>query len=259
MKKRVATHNKIFHADEVTAVALLEIFTEDEIVVKRVAHGTQELNEFDMLIDIGQIFDSVKCFDHHQYKGGKSSAGLIWEYIGLEKEYPKISKLIKIVDDNDTGITKAKPFEYASLIKCFNSHNICGEEQDKSFTKAVEFAKTVLGSLKRVEDDVKNAKNIVANSFLFDGNPKILELNEFTPHWSSYVNGDLTPLVKAVVWADEVDNNYKVKIIPKRVGSFELNAKPLKTDKNMEFVHSAGFFAVAKDRDSMIQYLRRSI
>ncbi len=31
MKKLIATHNKIFHADEVTAIALLEIFTNYEV------------------------------------------------------------------------------------------------------------------------------------------------------------------------------------------------------------------------------------
>ena len=33
MKKLIATHNRMFHADEVTAVALLEIFTDYEIEV----------------------------------------------------------------------------------------------------------------------------------------------------------------------------------------------------------------------------------
>ena len=38
MIRLIATHNKIFHADEVTAIALLKIFTEDDIEVKRVDH-----------------------------------------------------------------------------------------------------------------------------------------------------------------------------------------------------------------------------
>lgn len=29
MKKIIATHNKVMHADEVTAIALLKIFTDD--------------------------------------------------------------------------------------------------------------------------------------------------------------------------------------------------------------------------------------
>jgi len=129
MELKIATHNGIFHADEVTAVALLKLFTDDEISVTRLKHDTKYFSSFDMVIHISRKFDGKKCFDHHQYKGGKSSAGLIWKYLGREDEYPTISKLIKMVDDNDVGIAKAKPFEYSSLIKHFNSHNdIDGDE-----------------------------------------------------------------------------------------------------------------------------------
>lgn len=43
MKKLIATHNKSFHADEVTAIALLKLFEEDEIVVERIDHNTTGL------------------------------------------------------------------------------------------------------------------------------------------------------------------------------------------------------------------------
>jgi len=255
MTKQIATHNKIFHADEVTAIALLKIFTEDKIVVHRVDHDTDDFTKYDMVIDIGKKFDGVKHFDHHQYKGGKSSAGLIWEYLGFEEEYPKISKLIKLVDDNDVGIAKAKPFEYSSLLKCFNTSKIGSKEQDEAFNKAVEFAMTVLNSMADLEEELQSVKNIVAESFIFNNNQKILELASFTPHWSSYINGELTPHIKAVVWEDEEEKNYKVKIPPKYLGSFELNGKPLIQDDSMEFVHSAGHFAIAKDEATMKQYL----
>ena len=114
MMKKIATHNKIFHADEVTAIALLKLFTDDEYQIERVDHDTTDFNSFDMVIDIGKKFDGVKYFDHHQYKGGKSSAGLIWSYLGFEDEYPKISKLIDLIDRNDVGLEKAKEFEYSS-------------------------------------------------------------------------------------------------------------------------------------------------
>ena len=107
MTLNIATHNKIFHADEVTAVALLRLFTDDEIIVHRVDHDTEDFTPYDMVIDISKQFDGDKYFDHHQNKGGKSSAGLIWEYLGVEEDYPKISKLISLVDDNDVGIQKA--------------------------------------------------------------------------------------------------------------------------------------------------------
>ena len=256
---KIVTHKGIFHADEVTAIALLKVFTDEDIAVSRVDHDSTDFGSFDMVIDIGKKFDGVKLFDHHQYKGGKSSAGLIWDYIGLQEDYPKISKLIKIVDDNDTGVAKAEPFEYSSLLKCYNHRDIHSQAQEKQFEKAVKFAQTMLISMAEAQEDLEEAKEIVANSFLFDSNPAILELERFTPHWTSYINGVLTPHIKAVVWEDEEEGNYKVKVPSKKLGSFELNGKALPQDDSMEFVHSAGFFAIAKDEDTMKSYLKKVV
>ena len=259
MKKLIATHNKMFHADEIAAIALLEIFTDYDIEVKRVNHDTEDFSKYDFVIDIGKTFDGKKYFDHHQYKGGKSSAGLIWDYIGLNKQYPKISKLIDLIDRNDVGTEKAKPFEFSSLIKCYNTKNLTSDEQTSQFFKAVDFAKTVLTSMKEMEEEIIKAKQIVNESFVFDRNPKILELSKFTPYWTTYINGETMPFVKAVVWEDEEENNWKVKVPSRTVGSFELNGKALKNDTIMEFVHSSGHFAIAKDEMTMIKYLSRNI
>lgn len=259
MKKLIATHNKMFHADEIAAIALLEIFTDFEIEVERVNHDTNDFFKYDFVIDISKTFDGKKHFDHHQYKGGKSSAGLIWDYIGLNKQYPKISKLIDLIDRNDVGIEKAKEFEFSSLIKCYNTRNLNSQEQENQFFEALKFAKTVLISMKQMADEIIKAKQIVNESFVFDRNPKILELSQFTPYWTTYINGVTMPYIKAVVWEDEEENNWKVKVPSKTVGSFELNGKALKNDTTMEFVHSSGHFAIAKDEMTLRKYLSRQI
>jgi len=244
---KLSTHNGIFHADEVTAIALLKIFKTPTIKITRVPHSTKDFNIFDMVIDISKKFDGKKFFDHHQYKGGKSSAGLIWEYLGVEKEYEDISKLIDMVDKQDTGIKKAKPFEYPNLIKCFNTQEIYSTQQDEAFLRAVEFAMVTLNSLKRVQEEKQKAKEIVKNSFLFNNNSNILELESFTAYWQTSVSESM-PHIKAVVWKDEEQNNYKIKTVSKKDIFLPQNTK-------MEFVHSAGFFAVAKDEASMVKYV----
>ncbi|WP_121628735.1 MYG1 family protein [Poseidonibacter antarcticus] len=207
MIKQIATHNKIFHADEITAIALLKVFKKDTIVVNRVDHSTEDFSNFDMLIDIGRKFDGVKYFDHHQYKGGKSSAGLIWDYVGLEKEYPKVSRFINLIDKNDVGIKRAGEFEFPSLIRAFNSKEINNEEQNICFNKAVDFTITVLNSMKTMEEDILEAKDIVNNSYFFESNKHIIELDKYTPHWSTFINGNTMPNIKAVVWEDTNENN----------------------------------------------------
>jgi len=259
MKKQIATHNKSMHADEIVAVALLNIFTDDEIVVSRVDHNTTDFSPYDMIIDISKKFDGVKYFDHHQYKGGKSSAGLIWQYLKLEKQYPKISKFIKIIDDNDTGVSKSGEFEFSSLLKAFNEDIYNNELQDIQFKKAVDFAITVINSMRKSQNELLEAKDIVNNSFNFDSKKHIIELETFTPHWTTYINGIVTPHIKAVVWEDENENNYKVKIVSKKLGSFEIVTKPFTQDDSMEFVHSAGYFAIAKDEATMKSFLNKQI
>lgn len=256
MTLNIATHNKMFHADEVTAIALLRIFTDDEIIVHRIDHDSEDFSAYDMVIDISKKFDGDKYFDHHQNKGGKSSAGLIWDYLGFQEDYPKISKLIRLVDDNDVGIQKAKPFEYSSLLKCFNHSKISSSEQDIQFEKAVDFSMTVLNSMAEFAESLHAAKDIIRDSFMFNDNPRILELSKFTPHWGTYVNAKETPNIQAVVWEDEEEKNWKVKIPAKRMGSFDLHGKALIDDEIMKFVHSSGHFAIAKDEATMCEYLK---
>lgn len=259
MKKLIATHNGIMHADEITAVALLKIFSKDDIVVERVAHQTEDFTKYDMVIDISKKFDGKRYFDHHQYKGGKSSAGLLWDYMGVNANYPKLSKLIKLIDDNDVGIEKAKEFEYSALMQCFNTKDIYSKQQDKSFLEAVEFSIKILNNIMDMEDEKVLAKDIVKNFFIFDNNKKIIELSEYTKHWNSYINGNLTPHIKAVVWEDVNEKDYKVMITPKFAGSFELTTKAFTQDDTMKFVHSAGFFAIAKDEEIMKAFLKKQI
>ena len=113
--------------------------------------------------------------------------------------------------------------------------------------------------MKEAKEEMDDAKEVVKNSYFFQGNPKDIELEKFTPHWTSYINGISQPNIKAVVWQDEEEENWKVKLTPKVPGRFELNAKPLLQDDTMIFVHSSGHFAVAKDEAQMAKFLASQI
>jgi len=85
MKQRTCgTHDGTFHADEVTALALLLLFDlidEDKIVRTR---DLSVLNECEFVCDVGGIYNpEKKRFDHHQseYDGPLSSAGMVLEYL----------------------------------------------------------------------------------------------------------------------------------------------------------------------------------
>ncbi len=258
-KLKIATHNKTFHADEVTAIALLKVFGGYETEVSRVGHQCSDFDGFDMVIDIGRKFDGVKYFDHHQHKGGKSSAGLIWDYLAQSEVYPQVSRLIEIVDKQDVGEKKAGEFEYPNLVKYYNHPNLTSPKQEEAFGRVVEFAHTILSSMKEAQEMINVTAKKLEKLAFFDKREEIVYLDEFVPNWDHFINGTTHPDIKAVVWRDAKENNYKVKLTPKTQGSFEFNTSPLQPSSEIVFVHSAGFFAVAGDRRSMSSYLKEMI
>lgn len=256
--KKIYTHNGIMHADEVAACALIKLFIDEEIEVKRVPHDTKDFADADFVIDIGKEYDGVTKFDHHQYKGGKASAGLIWDYIGLQDKYEKISRLVEKIDKQDVGEERAGEFEVPAIVSAYNSSNIYGQEQDQQFMKAVDFLYTVFASYKREADEYERAEKICEESEIFEGIEDVIELKEFTPQWRKFINGSKTPHIEAVVWWDTEQKKWKAQTVPKEEGSFKANGKSFLPDENMEFVHAAGFFAVAKDKQTMINFLKNS-
>lgn len=93
--KKIVTHNGVMHADEVAACALIKLFVDGNIDVQRVPHNAELSDaDIDFVIDIGREFDGRTKFDHHQCRGGKASAGLIWSHIGLQDRYEKITALV---------------------------------------------------------------------------------------------------------------------------------------------------------------------
>ena len=85
MKLRtLGTHDGSFHADEVTAAALLLVFNRiDRHQIIR-SRDLKELDECEYVCDVGGLYDPFrKRFDHHQlgYQGELSSAGMVLLYL----------------------------------------------------------------------------------------------------------------------------------------------------------------------------------
>ncbi|MBM3193315.1 MAG: MYG1 family protein [Chlamydiae bacterium] len=155
-------HSGEFHADEVTASALLihfKLIDQDKIVRTR---DLSHLASCDFVCDVGGIFDPKKRrFDHHQvaYQGELSSAGMILEYLRDEKIISDIyfnflnRVLIRGVDDIDNG--RLQPIyglcTFSAVVSSFvpPEHGIMSDaELEEGFFAALEF---VLGHLARVE------------------------------------------------------------------------------------------------------------
>jgi uncharacterized UPF0160 family protein len=147
------THDGSFHADEVTACALLLLFNlidRDKIVRSR---EMSELNQCEYICDVGGIYDySKKLFDHHQqdYQGPLSSAGMILNYLfenkildSKQRDFFEYS-IIMGVDAHDNGkeLHSKGVCTYSHIISNFNpiDYEAGHAAQDEAFFNALTFA-----------------------------------------------------------------------------------------------------------------------
>lgn len=147
------THDGTFHADEVTACALLLLFDLiDRGSVTR-SRSLDKLERCEFLCDVGGHYDPVeKRFDHHQahYVGPLSSAGMVLLYlkqIGLLSSHAYAffnHSLVKGVDDHDNGNAQTLDgvCTYSHIISNFNPirYDAPIVEQESAFYIALDFA-----------------------------------------------------------------------------------------------------------------------
>lgn len=157
--RSLGTHDGTFHADEVTACALLLIYgfiDRDKIVRTRLPH---RLAACEFVCDVGGEYNpSKKLFDHHQvsYRGEASSAGMVWSYL---HEIGKVDQatymflqrsLIHGVDAHDNGRVTSEPGSctFSHIISNFVPihYDASAQEQDQAFHEALRF---VEGHIKR--------------------------------------------------------------------------------------------------------------
>lgn len=252
----IITHNGVFHADEVFACGLIEVFkgTNLKIIRTRDQKTIEAAKQNgDFIIDVGGQYNGKNLFDHHHDQKLKSSAGLIWESLGLQDQYPLISELVDIIDQQDLGIKMAGAFELPNIIKRLNG---AWNEQDENFKKAVLLVIDIIISMKAEQEELERAKAIVENAMAKESPVEgVLELEEFTMKWSSFVNSQKTPHIRAVMWQDPHTGEQKAQVVPVQEGSMEFSVEGFEPDPSMTFVHKNKFFCVAKDRETMIKYL----
>ena len=162
VEKSFGTHDGSFHADEVTACALLLLF--GRIDVKKIVRSRDEkqLALCEYVCDVGGIYDpQKKRFDHHQvtYQGPLSSAGMVLLYLKEEKlldacEYQFLNQtLILGVDAQDNGRDPSPlgVLSFSALVAHLNPvhYNALPQEMDAAFHQAVLF---VLGYLQRLKE-----------------------------------------------------------------------------------------------------------
>lgn len=148
------THDGTFHADDVSACALLltvGLIDRDKIFRTR---DPQILKRCEYVCDVGGIYSAeAKRFDHHQveYRGDLSSAGMIWGYLLDQKlitppVYEHLNRSVIIgVDAHDNGrvLHEEGVCTFSHVIGSFVPMGGEGENEESlnnAFFIALEFA-----------------------------------------------------------------------------------------------------------------------
>ena len=289
---RVATHPGNFHADDVFAVAVLElVHGELELVRTR---DDETVAAADARVDIGGRSDAAAGdFDHHQRGGAGERAngiryasfGLVWREFGSQLAGGEDGataideRLVQGVDANDTGQTIStalvegiRPMTVSGVIGAMNAswdEELTAEEEDTRFAEAVALARGIL------EREIAGAKayrrglDIVRSAIERAGDPRVIELERKAP-WHETV---VTTAPDALYVVYPKSDGWGMQAVPKALGSFE-NRKDLPeawgghSDDELAaitgvpdamFAHGKGFYASARSREGILALARQAL
>lgn len=267
-KKRplcLATHNGNFHADEVTAVALLVLFEKVNLCELHIIRTRDQhlLAQADIVLDVGAVYDEKTLrFDHHQIVAGSiSSAGLVWSWIKKYNtmDYPEIDALITLIDAHDCGIKSMPDFSFAHIIASYNTDNPREEElQLEAFYRAIDVALSLLRALKQKPEQRCIAQALIEQADIeIIGKQQVLVLPKYCQGWSEFINGQ-TPYkdITHVIWHAEQRDEWCIQVTAINSNDFTLGYAKLKPDSVAKFVHQSGFFAVYRSKQAIFKMLQ---
>ena len=183
-KIKVITHSGTFHADEILAVAALEIYFNGKPYEVIRTRDMSVITQGDYVVDVGMIYDpQSNRFDHHQEGGAGtrengipySSFGLVWKKFGveitgsLEVAEAIDRRICWPIDMGDNGILPYETTDYGvhpyllhSIVSAFRPTWKEEDMQDERFAELVVFCKRLLEREIKVEQDrIEGAQNVL--------------------------------------------------------------------------------------------------
>ena len=277
--KKIMVHDGIFHADDVTAVAVYQIFTKELTYVIRTRDEEKAISA-DLVFDVGNTYDGNKFFDHHQnnvpvYDNGikYAAVGLVLDHVCHDKdlkEYILNHGLYAVMaKDNGQeipeGVSDENPFNFVSSMNETWKGNLYGHRQDNLFKMAVEISAIIIQHQLEKHEAIK-----LVNEEIHDTNGArltnhILYLAEFMP-WQETVisynkehdNEDFR--IELVVFRQK-ENDYRVQVVPKDFDTFEswvrLDKEKAEKFEELNFFHKAAFLAGFKTKEAAIAFAKQ--
>lgn len=255
----IATHSGKFHADDVWAVAVLNmVFPGCELIRTR---DPELIRQADFAVDVGGIWDpEAGRFDHHQkgFAGAResgvvyASAGLVWKKYGAQcvarvaqaaigKEisandarqiaYAIDGDLVQYLDMSDTGAARNAPGGYglSAVVSGFNptwldeqeagSVAAADELRMRQFRRAMEFTTDILVNAVKYRVGGLLALDQVRQSEVLE-NGKVLFLKNGALPWAAVVRNEM-PKILFVISYSLAEQRYMIHTIPATTDTFE--------------------------------------
>jgi len=290
--KTVATHNGIFHADDIFAVATIALSFASDIQFVRTREEAV-IESADIVIDVGGVYDEQReRFDHHQdtFKQKRQSGvpyasfGLVWKKYGLVLCGSQIvandidRELVEPIDAEDNGYDlchvrpgKPHPFSISAFIHSFNS--TWKEDKDRTdeiFIKCVELAKEVISRMIIRSRDKHEADRFVEEVYEKEEDKRLIVLDYHYPAREILAKYS-EPIY--VVRPSSVDSTWHLESIKNDVQGFK-NRKDLpkkwggKRGKELQkltfvrdavFCHRNLFIAVAESKEGAIALAEKAL
>jgi uncharacterized UPF0160 family protein len=255
----IATHSGKFHADDVWAVAVLDIlFPGAELLRTR---DPAKIRDANFVVDVGGTWEpQTGRFDHHQkgFEGAResgvvyASAGLVWKEYGArcvaqvaqtstgqtisdeharQIAYAIDADLVQYLDMSDTGAAKNAPGGYglSAVISGFNpnwldeqnagSVEAADEFRLNQFRRAMEFIADIIANAVKYRVGSMLALDQVRQSELLEDGRVLFLKNSALP-WSSVVRNEM-PKVLFVVSHNITEQRYMLHTVPAAADTFE--------------------------------------
>ncbi len=290
-KINVVTHSGTFHADDIFAVALLDLVNDGNISITR-TRDQKIIDKGDVVVDVGMVYDVAKNrFDHHQSGGAGdrgdgipySACGLVWKHFG-RKLLPNIAEwsmvdqdIIRHIDAGDNGYESFyseklddHAWDFDKIFKTFNPHSKNPALLDAQFKKLVTFTKTFLQTY-----FVKVAEKIafwdsVEKAYLDATDKRILVLPAGGSHRKPLLN---KPEPLFVIFPDSGSTNWIVSAVSLDKATFAVRKKfpenwrgkkgddfiSVSGDAGASFCHNNGHMVVATSFESAMSLTQKAL
>ncbi len=283
MAIQAATHSGPFHADDVLAWGLIQVFVDPDASLVR-TRDARILNEADLVFDVGGIYDPESGrFDHHQnsYTGPLSSAGMVLNWLEASGRVPKAlttrirARVCDYVDDVDNGRREPDPEVpcFASMVEAFNRGSKDIPSFDEAFARAGRMAAHFVQGIANAHAEEAAALAVVQNALTDAENRQsnTLFLNPYVRWKPAYFQLGGEAHSTEFVIAPGPDGSWRTLAIPPRLGSFDQKRSlPLAwaglVDEELvaacgvsgaRFCHKNRFIMVFDTLDGLLEAMRR--